>query len=220
LEPGYSQNDLNIYIPDAPAPPTGGLPLPSRTTNPFQGTSYGNSYLLTDSGSGNYQASSIQLSSSEKILVKGHVKLYVTGNFKMSGQSQIIVGTNSSLTFYGGGSIDLSGGGMVNRTGSATNVTFNGLTTCTSIQFTGGSDFIGTIYAPQAAFKMSGGGNNIYNFVGSAVAGSINLNGKYQVHYDESLIQVPAGQHYYVTSWREIPAQTQTSTGSPNTQTF
>ena len=221
LQSGYSQNDLNIYIPDAPTPPTGGLPLPSKTTNPLQGSNYANSYLLTDSGSGKYQVSSIQLTSSEKILVKGNVKLYVTGDFKMSGQSQIIVGTNSSLTFYAGGSVDMSGGGLVNRTGNATNVTINGLPTCTSIQYSGGSDFIGVIYAPQAAFKMSGGGNNIYNFVGSAVAGTINLNGKYQVHYDESLIQIPAGQHYYANSWKEIPVQwTQSTTNSPSNQTL
>jgi len=220
LQSGYSQNDLNIYIPDAPAPPTGGSLLPVKTTYAFQGSNYANSYLLTDAGTGKYQQSSIQLTSSEKILVKGNVKLYVTGDFKMSGQSQIIIGTNSSLTFYAGGSVDMSGGGLINRTGNATNVTFNGLPTCTSIQYSGGADFIGTIYAPEAAFKMSGGGNNVYNFVGSAVAGSINLNGKYQVHYDESLIQIPAGQHYYATSWKEIPVSTISIVSGPNSQSF
>lgn len=202
VESGFLQDDLNIYIPDAPLPPTGGIPLPAKGTSIISTNIYTSSYKLT---AGNYQTDKIQLSSDEKILVTGDVKLYVTGDLKMAGQSQIIVlPPNGKLTYYAGGSVDLSGGGVVNATGNATNITFNGLTNCTSIQFSGGSDFIGTIYAPEAAFKMGGGGSDIYNFIGSAVAGSIDLNGKYQVHYDESLIQIPAGQHYYVSSWTEI----------------
>jgi len=219
VQSGYAQNDFNVYIPDAPAAPTGGLPLPPKNTYSFQGSTYLGSYLLgSASGSTVYQQNNIQLTTTETILVQGNVKLYVPINFKMSGQSKVIIGTNSSLTIYAGGSVDLSGGGVVNLTGNATNLTLNGLPSCTSIQYTGGSDYIGTIYAPQAAMKMSGGGNNVYNLVGSVVAGSIDLNGKYQVHYDESLIQLPAGQHYYASSWREIPVQKVKS--GPSTQTF
>jgi hypothetical protein len=72
------------------------------------------------------------------------------------------------------------------------------------IQYTGGSDFVGTIYAPQAEFKMSGGGSTTFNLIGSAVAKTVTLNGKYQVHYDESLNQFAAGAHYYVSSWQEV----------------
>ena len=214
LQTGYAQNDLNIYIPDAPAPPSGGIPLPPKTTVLWQGTNYNNSQLLTG---GNYKTANIQMNNSETILVQGNVKLYVTGNLRMSGQSQIIIGPNSSLTVYAGGSVDLNGGGLVNRTGNATNLVLNGLPTCTSINYSGGSDFIGVIYAPQAAFTMTGGGNNVYNFIGSAVAGSIKLQGKYQVHYDESLIQIPSGPHYYATSWREIPLPTVKNVQGPQT---
>ena len=200
-ETGAVQNDLNIYIPDAPSPPSGGISLPTKGSVIFQGLPQLNSYLLT---TGNYRESSISLQNSEKILVQGNVKLYVTGDFKMSGQSQLIIATNSSLTFYAGGAIDMSGGGVMNQSGYATNLTVNGLNTCTSIKYTGGSDFIGTIYAPYAAVDMGGGGNTDYHFVGSLVAGSIKIDGHYQVHYDESLIQLPSGPHYYASSWKEI----------------
>jgi len=184
VEFGWLVKHAGVYVPDAPAPPTGGLPLPLKATISFQGTNYPGSYLLS---LGNYQAGSIQLSSADKILVRGHAKLYVSNDFKMSGQSQVIIGTNSSLTMYVGGAADFSGGGVVNRTGFHTNLVLFGLSTCTSIQYTGGSDFIGYVYAPDTSFRMSGGGNNTYHLVGSVVANSITINGHYQVHYDEGL---------------------------------
>lgn len=203
IESGWSQDDLNVFIPDAPPAPTGGLPLPSKQINLMQGTNYSNSYLLT---TGNYQAnSSVSLTSTDKILVSGHVKMYFANSFSMAGQSQVIIGADSSLTIYAGGSVSLNGGGVMNGSGFATNLTLYGLPTSTSISYAGGSDFVGTIYAPQAAFTMTGGGNTIYNLVGSAVAKTIKLNGKYQVHYDESLSQIAAGAHYYVASWQEVP---------------
>jgi len=189
IESGWVTEYPGLDLPDAPTPPTGGLPFPLRTVISFQGTNYLNSYLLGFSSSGgyNYQVGNLQLTSDQKILIQGNVKLYVTGSFKMSGPSLVIIGTNSSLTFYAGGSVDLSGGGVVNRTGNATNLTVNGLSTCTSIHYAGGSDFVGTIYAPYAEFHLSGGGSTIYNFTGSAVAKSIIIAGRYQVHCDEAL---------------------------------
>lgn len=187
IEAGWLVKYSGIYLSDAPMPPTGGLLLPAKATITFQGVTYTNSYLLGTSpaGSYHYQVSSFQLKNSEKVLVNGNVKLYVPGDFKMSAQSQVIIGTNSSLTMYVGGATDFSGGGVINRTGFATKLTVYGLSTCPNIQFTGGSDFIGYIYAPGASFRMSGGGNNIYHLVGSVVASSITINGNYQVHRDE-----------------------------------
>ena len=154
----------------------------------LMGSNYPNSYLLL---SGNYQQTSLSLTTSERILVSGHVKVYCPGNLRMSGQAQIIIATNSSLTVYAGAEVDLSGGGVVNYTGLASNLTFYGLNTCMSIQYTGGTDLIGTFYAPHAAFRMTGGGNTTYNLLGSVAAYPITINGKYQIHYDEALRSWP-----------------------------
>ena len=216
VESGFVQNDLNLYIPDAPTPQTGGLPLPMKTSNFVQGSNYLNSYKLS---TGNYQENSIQLVNSEKIVVEGNVKLYVPVSFRMSGQSQVIILPGSSLTLYAGGTVDLSGGGVLNGTGYATNLTVNGLTTCTSIKYTGGSDFIGTIYAPYASFD-AGGGSGDFSLVGSVVAGSIKIDGNYEVHYDESLLQLPSGPHYYAISWKEIPVGVVTVTTGTSAQAF
>ncbi|HEX5222682.1 MAG TPA: hypothetical protein VFZ59_24210 [Verrucomicrobiae bacterium] len=222
IESGFVQNDLNLYVPDAPTPSTTGIPLPAKGNTVVGTNTYTSSYYLTE---GSYRnVGNLQLSSSDKIVVSGNVKLEFMNDFKMSGSSQIIILPNSSLTIYARDSVDLAGGGVMNQTGYATNLTINGLPTCTSIKYTGSSDFVGTIYAPYAYLELSGGGSSDLHFVGSAVASSIKVSGHTQVHYDESLLQLPSGPHYYTTLWAEIPLSTTTSstssTSSSSTQTF
>ena len=202
IQSNWSQHDLNISIPDAPLPPTGGLSLPTKGSNTFQGASQNNSYLLT---SGNYQTAALTLGSSDKILVTGNVKLYLNGNFSMSGgNSQIVVGTNASLTIYAGGTLSIGGNGAANMTGYATNLTVYGLTNNTSITLGGNAGFTGVIYAPHAAFTFNGGGSTPLDVMGSVVADSITMNGKSQTHYDESLVKLPVGASYVVTAWKEL----------------
>ena len=189
VQPGWLVQYPGFFLWDAPTPPNGGLPFPPKGTYSLMGTTYTNSYHLA---SGNYHVfAGLSLTASEKILVSGHVKFHCSGDLKMLGQSQIIIATNSSLTLYAGGSVDLSGGGVINYTRFATNLTFNGLNTCIAIQYTGGADFIGTVYAPRAAFRMSGGGSTTYHLVGSVVANTISISGRYQIHLDESLFHWP-----------------------------
>ena len=186
IQPGWVVQYPGFFLWDAPTPPTGGLPFPIKGTYALMGTNHTNSYLLSF---GNYQIGNLSLTSSEKILVKGHIKLFVTGNLTMSGQSQILIATNSSLTLYAGGRVDLSGGGVINHPRFATNLVFNGLNTCTDIQYTGGADLIGTIYAPKPSVKMSGGGSTTYHLDGTVVANTITINGHYQIHFDERLFR-------------------------------
>jgi len=201
---GWWDTDLNVDIPDAPAWPGGGVPIPAMGTYLFMGTNYANSRLLT-SGS-YYTLGALSLNSSDKILVTGNVKLYFTSDFKLGASSEIIIAPNSSLTVWAGGSLDLGGYGVANQTGNATNLTFYGLNTCTSIKLSGGSSFVGTIYAPYATYEQTGGGSadKTLHMIGSVVANTIKLSGHTEVHYDESLEKIPAGPIYYVMSWREI----------------
>ncbi len=206
VESGWSQNTLNMSIPDAQLPPGGTWSsLPTKTTYTLNGTNYPNSYLLTGSGNGQYMSSSsLGLSSSEKILIQGNVKLHMNAALSLSGNSQILIGTNSSLTIYASSSLDFSGGGVANGAGYATNLMIYGQTNNTSIKLAGGSQFIGVIYAPYAAYTQVGGGSTDLNFCGSIVANTVKLSGKSQIHYDESLLAAPAGPTYYVRSWKEL----------------
>ncbi len=203
IQPGWTQSDLNIAIPDAQVPPfSTGLGLPTKTTYTLNGTNYSNSYLLT---AGNYkQVSNVNLTSSEKILVQGAVKIHLVGSLSMAGNSQIIIGTNSSLTIYASSSLDFSGGGVANGARYATNLTVYGQTNNTSIKVSGGAEFVGVIYAPYANYTQTGGGSTDMNFSGSVVAKTVTLSGKSQIHYDESLIGTPVGPTYVVTSWKEF----------------
>ena len=191
IQPGWTQSDLNLAIPDAEVPGFIGLPLPPKV---------GGVYLLLN---GNYTVASLSMNSSDKILIQGNVKLHFTGNFSMTASSQIIITNNSSLKIYASGSLDFSGGGVANRTGYATNLTVFGQTNNTSIKVAGGAEFVGVIYAPYANYTQSGGGSTAMNFNGSVVANTVTLSGKSQIHYDESLVGTPVGPTFYVTSWKE-----------------
>jgi hypothetical protein len=64
--------------------------------------------------------------------------------------------------------------------------------------------FAGVVYAPNADVSMGGGGNNTYDFVGSVVAQSLGLNGRFNIHYDENLMRIGPNRGYLVTNWLEI----------------
>lgn len=185
IETGWSiATNLNLSITDAPSPPTINAPLPSKQTNYFQGTNIANSYLLT---SGSYARSNVfGIASNEKILIQGDVKLYLATNFAMAGQSQIIIGTNSSLTIYGGASLGVSGLGIANP-GYATNCVIYGMERCRSVAISlSGSSLSFLVYAPYADMTVSSSGSSTLNISGSLLATSILVQGKVSIHCDEA----------------------------------
>jgi hypothetical protein len=205
IEEGWSRNDFNAYIPDAPSPPAGGLTLPPKKTYTIGKTKYKDAYVLT---AGNYQSfKELSLSGEEIIVVKGNVNLHLKEEFTVSGRSFIYIAENSSLNIYARGDVKLTGKGHVG-TGSATNLTLYGMPTCKEIKLSGSSEFIGSLYAPQAEVSMVSGGDVDHNLIGSVVAKSIKLTGNYQIHYDEALNKLPATGAYYVASWEETAPET------------
>jgi hypothetical protein len=201
VQPGWSRNDVNVVIPDATLPNTSlWSSMPGSLT--YGGTNY-DIYVP----SGNYKSDSINMSGQNSMAVSGTVNLYLSDGISMSGQSFIYIAPYSSLTVYVGGSVSMAGQGLVNGTLNATNFTLIGLPSSTSISYSGNSDFVGTIYAPQANFSMTGGGSQLVNFVGAAVANEANINGHYSFHYDESLGATQYGGcwAYFVSSWKELP---------------
>src|SRR5882672_783086 len=55
------------------------------------------------------------------------------------------------------------------------------------LSLSGNGQFTGAIYAPNADLSLGGGGNEVWDFVGSSVTRSVTLNGHYNFHYDEQL---------------------------------
>ena len=192
IEPGwviqFAQNFPDL--PYTPLPPTNSLyTLPAKTSNTLDGTNYANSYLLT---TGNYeQASNFTMMSSDKILVSGKVNLHFLGSISMAGSSQIIIGTNSSLTIHLFTDATFGGLGILNNSKNSTNCTIWGDYDWTggrvfSVSLAGTSPFYGNIYVPTAAFLASGGGASVFNIHGAVIANSIRFAGKVESHFDEA----------------------------------
>ena len=203
IEPGWFTDDMNVSFPPVPRPFSSGYFTP--TSGSVGGTNY--AYVLSD---GNYQSSSVSLSSKDNILVTGKAFWRVTGGFQMSGQSQITIAPTGQLWLFvgqssgSGTSASLGGNGVVNGTGNATNFIYYGLPSNTSLSFSGNGQFTGAIYAPNADFTMGGGGNNIIDFCGAAVGATIRMNGHFNFHYDENLGRFGPRRGFVIMSWNEI----------------
>jgi hypothetical protein len=166
----------------------------TRTTNGTVTVTYYD-YIL---GDGNYQLSSL----SGSVYVQGKAVLLVTSS---ATPTSITIADGKSLQLYNQApSFSLSGNVVLNGTGTASEFGYYGLPGNTSVSFNGNAAFVGTIYAPEAALSLGGGGNNNYDFIGSAVANSITMNGHYNFHYDEALEKTGPYRSYVVTSWKEM----------------
>ncbi len=176
VEPGFWSGDFNVNIPDVPTP-TASASLPAAS----------NGVIYVTSGA--YMASS---DPGKPININGPVTLWVTTSFSpnITFNSN---NPNASLVLYVGAatgastSLSLGGNGGLNYPGYARNLQVYGLPSLTSISFQGNAGFSGTIYAPEATVSGGGGGNNTLDTSGAIIANTINANGHWNYHYDESL---------------------------------
>jgi hypothetical protein len=203
IQPGYATDDMNVNFPEVIAPYTIGLPPMSGIVN---GSLYG--YVLSGEGT-QYALSSLSMNGSgtqNKIMVTGNVSLYVGGNVSIGGSSSIIIATNASLRLYvAGASTSIGGNGVANQHGYATNFSYYGLPSNTSVSFGGNASFTGTIYAPQANLTLNGGGGStVYDFVGASVSRTSNLRGNFSFHYDEALGRTDTEGLFVIASWNEF----------------
>jgi hypothetical protein len=197
LQDGHYRNDFNMDFP-AVAPPyeTGLVPAGKEV----DGTNYtwvlgSANYMITDSRVAN-------LKTGEAVLVVGKAKLYVTTDFIMQGGSSITILPNASLEVYvGGAQAEIT---KVNNQGRCGHFTYYGLPGNTSLKLSGNDLFLGSIYAPNANFVMSGSGNNLIDFQGACAVNTIGMNGHFNFHFDENLRRKGPVRGYQVGSWEEI----------------
>jgi hypothetical protein len=180
IEPGWTNNTMNVAYPSNSVPTGGPWVGPSQYTNITTGT---------------YQMSSF--TSSGDVTISGNVVWYVTGNLKVKGNDIITIKAGGSLKIIAGGDVDLGGGGVLNQGGNAANFSIIGLNSCTSVNYHGTAQFIGTVNAPQADFSLSG----TTDAFGAIIAYSASMNGNTALHYPESLAYQDG---YIASSWREF----------------
>jgi hypothetical protein len=194
VQDGHFEDDANVQFDDVSAPfifasgltPTAGI---------VGGTNYG--YVVDGTLQQNFNLASANVDSTHPMIVIGNATLYVNGNLVVSGSGFIYLDLGASLKLYAGGSMDIGGTGIINGTARAKDFSIHGLNTCTSINYSGSSPFIGTVYAPYATLVFSGTGGGF----GSFAANSISIMSGAHVAFDESL---HATGEYVVASWNEL----------------
>jgi hypothetical protein len=196
VQSGHYRNDFNMDFPEVLPPYTFAL-APSGDT--VLGTNY--TWVL---GNNNYfygAANGAKLQTGDQVLVTGRARLYVTGDFIMSGGASITIAPGASLELYvGGANASLA---TLNNAGNCGAFTYFGLPSNTSINLSGNNLFLGSIYAPNAVLTLGGGGNNALDFQGSCAVKSVGMNGHFNFHFDENLRRTGPFRGYQATSWVE-----------------
>lgn len=200
IQAGRSTDDMNVDFPDVEMPFVGGAYSPT-------GAVVNGTWFDCVLGNGNYQLGDYN-ASDKKILVRGNATLLVTGNFKLTGNSSLIVAPNACLNLYvSGAQTVLAGNGVINMNGNATNFFYHGLPGNTSVSLSGNGTFTGLVYAPNADFTLNGGGSSDEDFIGASVTKSAKMNGHYSFHYDEALNKYGPFRGFVITSWNEMTPQ-------------
>jgi len=194
---GWYFNDFNADFTPVGVPNTK-PEASSWAPSPTMGTPVTNKYVLN--GDAYKHDGELKLTKkTDEIVVTGNAKLYVTGNISIAGQ--IVVEPGATLKLYAAGAS--SQFKIVNAAGVASAFQYYGLPSNTQITWTGNSEFIGVVYAPNANLKLSGGGSGGNDFQGSMVVNAISLVGNFSFHFDEALKKIiPSG--WVVTRWEEL----------------
>lgn len=203
IKPGWSATDFNVLFPDVKMPEVTWLPAVEANTT-INGTNY--QYVLTSAG--NYDLTGVSGSVLVDAPADAIIKVKISSDVKFSGQQVIrILPSGAKLRIYMEGSLfSLTGQAYIdNQSNHPDNFYLFGLPTCTGIVFGGNASFTGGIYAPEAAFTLGGGGNDIYDFIGASVTYTVVMNGHFRFHYDENLGRIGPGKGFIPTAWKEKP---------------
>jgi len=164
-------------------------------------TNYSTNYYDHILDNGDYYLSGI---ANKDIIVRGNARLHVDGNVSQAGGKAITIANTGTLKMWVKGTIAFAGNAAANTTGDAMRMQIYGLPTSTDVSFSGNAEYTGLLYAPQAHMRFNGGGADAVDFMGSAIVGSAQMNGKFQFHYDENLGRNGPSASFVIASWTEL----------------
>lgn len=142
----------------------------------------------------------------EIVRVVGRARWHINGDLIINGH--LVIEQDGDLEVYLNGDLIASGGAILNSSEQAPRLRiFVTATEPTALQLAGNAHFAGAIHAPLASLQLAGGGSN-GRFFGAAVLGSIDINGRYQFHFDEALRFTPQPLHRYAVSAWQRPSAT------------
>ncbi len=195
IQKGHFKDDASFTISEVTLPSVSSWLTPLSGKYKINGAAY--NYVLNNSG-----AWKVSALSGSVYITGANVVLYVTDTFD---SEKIVLAPGASVSMYvGAADVKISGQGIINQGGQSKNLTYYGLPSNKSFTLGGNAAFIGSIYAPQADFVLSGGGNNDFDYAGSCVVKSVKMNGHFKFHYDEALADVPAATGFTAISWDEL----------------
>ena len=177
---------------------------------PPEGLPFRGDYLLPVNSedailaSGEY--SSFRLRSNTSVTILTDVILYVTGDFKMDSNSDLIITYGASLTLYLGGTfIQHSNSSINNLTMDPTKLLIYGTDSFSGLmEWRSNTNFYGAVYVPRAEIQYYSNSE----FYGSLIGKYIELSSNALFHYDLALGDVDTvggGKSwiYSVKSWQE-----------------
>ena len=202
IQPGHETNNFTADLPPVYPPFSSTTP---RVQTPTNGTVNGVSYTYVLKG-GNYYTSNLDsVVYGKSLYVAGNSTLFVTGNIDLS---TIVFATN-----YTGVTNNGVTGPRLDLFVSAPSVTFAptivggtapqfwvfGLPSCTTMDLSGGTTFIGVIYAPQVDLRAEG-----HSAVcGAIVAATFECFGTFDLHFDAATRPIQA-KVFQIQSWAEL----------------
>ncbi len=147
--------------------------------------------------------SSIDLGNSETVIISGDVTLYIIGDIALGNSAELQIAEGASLTLYLGGDFEGKNSSCVNNlTQDPQQLIIYGLDSCESMVFKNGSDFYGSIYAPNAEVVMQ----NSSDVYGAVTAESFEQKNSATFYYDASLRDVSTSDElvrFVISNWSE-----------------
>lgn len=173
------------------------------TTNTIYTTNYYDNILY----SGDYYANALK----GYTLILGKARLVLT-SFEMESKDSISIGSGCNIQLYvDAESCHIEGKGVANSAGKPADFILYGTPKLKEFEIQGNGTFVGVLIAPNAFLKLSGGGKDNQDFCGAAMVNSLQINGKFNFHYDKALKAIDTSSasggggsgRYLITSWNE-----------------
>ena len=150
----------------------------------------------------------ITLAGNNSLTILGDVTLVLTAGsgtdaISVTGNAQIVIPEDSSLTLYVEGNMKLGGNGLANANTQPISCQIWGVNQTAAgqeLQIAGNGALVAVVYAPNGDVKINGNGD----VMGSVVAQRITLVGNAEFHYDESLGRRATNEPFTIQKWREL----------------
>jgi hypothetical protein len=154
---------------------------------------------------GNYHYSSLTVGGST-LTVQGPATL-VLDQFVMTSKSKLVVDTtNGPVQLYATGNVKLDSNSRIKTTSERASdfevlITSDNVTGGKIVDLSSNTEFMGTIYAPNARLKIPSN----FKVFGALKATFVELASNSQIHFDEGLLYDPnAADIFEVVSWRRL----------------